>query len=57
MFHSQSGRPRDEVARSFLPKISAATGGEVRGIRSEIQILLRLFGYMATSCQTKIRVV
>ena len=22
MFHSQSGRPRDEVARSFLPKIS-----------------------------------
>lgn len=28
MFHSQSGRPRDEVARSILPKISAATGGD-----------------------------
>lgn len=38
MFHSQSGRPRDEVAHSFLPKISAATGGNVLGIRSEIQL-------------------
>ena len=38
MFHSQSGRPRDEVARSFMSKISAATGGDERGIRSEIQL-------------------
>ena len=29
MFHSQSGRPRDEVARSFMSKISAATGGDL----------------------------
>lgn len=38
MFRSQSGRPRDEVARPFLQKISAATGGDVLGIRSEIQL-------------------
>lgn len=31
-------RPRDEVAPFILPKISAATGGDVRGIRSEIQL-------------------
>ena len=29
--------PRDEVAPFILPKISAATGGDVRSIRSEIQ--------------------
>lgn len=32
-------RPRDEAAPFILPKISAATGGEVQDIRSETHIL------------------
>lgn len=40
MFHSQSGRPRDEVARSFLPKFRPPQAAMVCGIRSEIQVFL-----------------